>query len=281
MHSLAINPATQRQVMKFLKAPSQVLAIMGPDGAGQEYIAEYIGAELLDAPIENLENHASIIRLSKPEGKTELPIESVRELTKKLAIKAISRRLVLIEEADTLSLEAQNALLKTLEQPPTNTFFILTLNSPLLPTVMSRAQIINVRPVSLTQALSHYKASDSKIKSAWSISEGAPQLLDDIINSEGSSKALDEAKRFITSTKYERALIIDDISKDRRGSLDFLEALSKVLKALHHAQIKKDSSRKMTEYIVSRRLIDKTVEIISANGLTKLALLNLVMNLRV
>ncbi len=59
-----------------------------------------------------------------------------------------SRKLVLIENVHKLKTEAQNALLKSLEEPGEQNMFILTTRFPLqvLPTIFSRCQIINCSP---------------------------------------------------------------------------------------------------------------------------------------
>ena len=74
-----------------------------------------------------------------------LSIESVREMIARLAYTPINQkqRVAIILSLDSASEEAQNALLKTLEEPPNSTQFILTCQnlSKILPTVKSRCQI--------------------------------------------------------------------------------------------------------------------------------------------
>lgn len=75
-----------------------------------------------------------------------LGIAEVRELQKWLILKPFqnSQKIVLITSAHTLTIPAQNALLKTLEEPPAQALIILSapLADFLLPTVVSRCQII-------------------------------------------------------------------------------------------------------------------------------------------
>ncbi|MBP8590888.1 hypothetical protein KBI33_00240 [Candidatus Shapirobacteria bacterium] len=77
-------------------------------------------------------------------------IEAVRQAKIWLARKPFSgnKKIVIIVEAQNLTLPAQNALLKTLEEPPANSRLILTIPNPalLLPTVVSRCQIIHLQP---------------------------------------------------------------------------------------------------------------------------------------
>lgn len=79
--------------------------------------------------------------------KKKIPIEAVRELVTMLALTAHrSRRIIIIEPAETMTRDAANALLKTLEEPPAYTLFILVSHRPgkLLPTLRSRCRLIAV-----------------------------------------------------------------------------------------------------------------------------------------
>ncbi len=73
-------------------------------------------------------------------------VDMIRDLKKQLAIQSVKNqpKTALIPEAEKLTPQAQNALLKTLEEPPANTTIILVTPSidKLLPTVISRCQIV-------------------------------------------------------------------------------------------------------------------------------------------
>ncbi len=78
--------------------------------------------------------------------KSSLTIKQVQDLNTPLSISARLPRLVWIEAANLLTIPAQNALLKMLEEPPASTNFYLTLDSAasLLPTIRSRCTLINL-----------------------------------------------------------------------------------------------------------------------------------------
>jgi DNA polymerase-3 subunit delta' len=82
----------------------------------------------------------------------EIGIGSVRALERELALRCDRgrRRCALIPGADRLNEEAQNALLKTLEEPPGSRLLVLTACRPgaLLPTVISRLARLRLRPLS-------------------------------------------------------------------------------------------------------------------------------------
>lgn len=80
-----------------------------------------------------------------------LKIEAVREATRILGLKPVEgqRKIVVVENVDRMTLQAQNALLKTLEEPPGAAHLILTASRVrnVLPTVVSRCQRIPFAPL--------------------------------------------------------------------------------------------------------------------------------------
>ncbi|WP_376793401.1 DNA polymerase III subunit delta' [Thermoflexus sp.] len=85
-----------------------------------------------------------------PEG-SSLKIDQVREVQRLLAHTPVEGpyRIVLFDQAEAMTTEAANALLKTLEEPPSYGVLMLIAPSPesLLPTVVSRCQILSLDPV--------------------------------------------------------------------------------------------------------------------------------------
>jgi len=83
------------------------------------------------------------------EEKKSVGIEHSRKLTKFLKEKPFNHKVKvgLILEAQYLTIEAQNALLKTLEEPPANSYLILTApkKSSLIPTVISRCFVTKLQ----------------------------------------------------------------------------------------------------------------------------------------
>lgn len=97
-------------------------------------IYEYTKQYLPEYPVIEVEDRASIL------------IEQIRNIIQRLIYMPASgsQRVVLILEADKMTAEAANCFLKTLEEPPLDTVFILTTSRPnfLLPTIRSRCQIV-------------------------------------------------------------------------------------------------------------------------------------------
>lgn len=92
-----------------------------------------------------MKNHPDVLYYEQSE---KLGIEQARKIKEYFSLKPYSAkgRAVVLEEASNLTVEAQNALLKILEELPAEAIFILASDSEsrLLPTVVSRCQIINL-----------------------------------------------------------------------------------------------------------------------------------------
>lgn len=87
--------------------------------------------------------------LKRKEDVASIGIKDIKELLPKIQLKPLKspEKAIIIEEADLLTVEAQNALLKTLEEPPINTIILLMSSSKevFLPTILSRCQIITLK----------------------------------------------------------------------------------------------------------------------------------------
>ena len=96
-------------------------------------------------------NHPDIIRVAHEKPNT-ISVDDIRsQVNNDVAIKPYSspRKVYIINEAEKMTVQAQNALLKTLEEPPEYTvILLLTANAhSLLPTILSRCVVLNMKPV--------------------------------------------------------------------------------------------------------------------------------------
>lgn len=96
-------------------------------------------------------SHPDFHSVRLPEDKLEIPVGLVRELRTSLSRLPVEgrARVVLIDPADRLNTQGQNALLKTLEEPGHETFLLLTTSRPegLLDTVRSRLAQLRILPL--------------------------------------------------------------------------------------------------------------------------------------
>src|SRR5204863_1502376 len=87
--------------------------------------------------------HQDVLTI-EPGDTGTIKIEQVRDVIDRAGYRPFEgrRRVVIVDEADAMVAPAQNALLKTLEEPPSASVFILISSTPdaLLPTVRSRCR---------------------------------------------------------------------------------------------------------------------------------------------
>jgi DNA polymerase-3 subunit delta' len=97
-------------------------------------------------------SHADLLVVSVAAGKKEIGVDRARELKRFTQLQPLSgkAKIGIIDGAHLLTVAAQNALLKTLEDPPRRSILILIANNPdaLLPTVRSRLQRVPFAPLS-------------------------------------------------------------------------------------------------------------------------------------
>jgi|GEM_PF-1255334 len=103
-------------------------------------------------------------------------IAQIHELTRSLSLTSSTPRIVWLEEAQTMTIPSQNALLKILEEPPSRTRFLLTAPSKnaLLPTILSRCSTLKLAP---TSSLPNHDSELTLLKQAILAPSGTRLLL--------------------------------------------------------------------------------------------------------
>jgi DNA polymerase-3 subunit delta' len=150
------------QILRKRRVPNAML-FSGIDGIGKETTAKAFGMALNCAnPVDAVAcqtcsscekmisgSHPDVISV-EPNG-AFIKIGQVREVAKQLRFAPFEGnwRIVIVNDAQAMNLEAANAILKMLEEPPRLTVMILTATqtTDLLPTIVSRCQQISFRPI--------------------------------------------------------------------------------------------------------------------------------------
>jgi len=120
----------------------------GIDGIGKRKFSLELSKILLD--IENIENSPDYINIY-PDGNS-IKIAQIRKLQTDIIVKPHKKyKIYIINQAESMTIEAQNALLKTLEEPPEYAIIILITSNKeaLLDTIKSRCEIIKFLPISI------------------------------------------------------------------------------------------------------------------------------------
>jgi DNA polymerase III subunit delta' len=99
--------------------------------------------------------HPDLIYIARHPKRTEVLIEQVRDFIERLGVRPLraTRRIAIIDDAETLNLPAQNALLKTIEEPPAHTVILLVTKaeSALLDTMRSRMRPVRFAPLGVAE----------------------------------------------------------------------------------------------------------------------------------
>ena len=100
--------------------------------------------------------HPDVHVIEPEKGKRDIGVGVMRSALSEAAVHPLEgdAKFFLLPEADRMNPQAQNALLKTLEEPPADTVFLLCATRPaaLLPTILSRARMIRFHPLSAEDA---------------------------------------------------------------------------------------------------------------------------------
>lgn len=278
MSQLLAHTQTLQQIDNFIHSPVHAVGLSGEAGCGKGYLAEIIACRLLD--IKSAHNHPYIYRLDAGDIKTG--IDDIRNLQNFLKLKVpgstIVKRILIIEQIDLLRHEAQNSLLKTLEEPPTDTVIIVTYSQPtsILPTIKSRLRHIKVLPIDLKTAISNLQHPETDITRAFYISNGQPALLTALLNESSDHplmKGVDAAREVLKSSRYERLSQIDKIIKNSDiPAATLLDGLYRLLNASYKQASKTKSPKDLIPYIKRLDLIEKSISDLNDNVQPKIVL---------
>lgn len=137
--------------------------LSGPHGTGKRTCANYLTQTILcaspQAPCGQCPACKKVLAGLHPdvhvvgEEEKSISVDSIRALRDQLALRPFEadRHIALIPRADRMTAQAQNALLKTLEEPAGGNVFFLLTDQPgaMLPTIVSRCRRLRFSPVSV------------------------------------------------------------------------------------------------------------------------------------
>lgn len=155
--------------------------IIGNDGIGKSIIAQYLASKILKGL--DFINSVDIVKYY-PSSNT-FGVDDVRKVIEEVNKKPYegNRKVIIMYKCDKMTAQAQNALLKTIEEPPDGVFLILLSDSleQILETVQSRCQIYKLTPLSKDEILEYidenYKSLNlEERQSAIAYSTGIPGL---------------------------------------------------------------------------------------------------------
>lgn len=180
-------------------------------------------------------NHPDIIHITH-EKPNSIGIEDIRsQLIDDVAIKPYcsSYKIYIISEAEKLTLQAQNALLKTIEEPPAYAVILLLTNNmdALLPTITSRCVKLGLRPVKESMVKEYLMEKmhipDYQAKMDASLAQGNIGKAKQLAESEDFAQVTENALRLLRrSDSMELFELVDAIkmlSADKQNIYDYLD----------------------------------------------------------
>ncbi len=123
----------------------------GEEGVGKFHFAKNLAEKIAEKNNSGTINiYPDILIIEKEEESRQITIEQARDIGKFLNLRPqiLGKRMVIVLKIHFLKQEAQNTLLKTIEEPPPDSLIILTthLEEKILPTIKSRLAKITFRP---------------------------------------------------------------------------------------------------------------------------------------
>jgi hypothetical protein len=290
MSNTVTHKHTQDLLDQFASQPSHAVLLTGPTGIGKTYLAQSLSAKLLSIAPEKLDIYPHL-RLISPDEKHTISIEAIRNLQHFLQLKTVGdqpiRRIAIIEHGEVLRAEAQNAFLKILEEPPADTVLIITASTPqaLLPTILSRVQVIPVSIPEMTVVKSHFQGrgeAAEAIERTYALSEGLPGLMEALLHDNQEHPLVNgvaAAKELITLPLPERLARVDSLSKQKEAAGYAIEALLHIARAgVTQASKAKDSKRLRQWHKVLRTAFEAQTAL-GKNANTKLVLTNMALHI--
>lgn len=183
-HEALINNFKQRCLKNTL---SHAHLIVGEDGVGKGKLANILSKFILNGDLDR--EYVDIINYSSE--KSSFGVDDVRDIIEEVYKKPFEKdkKVIIIHEGNKLTIQAQNALLKTIEEPPKGVYIIILCESLelILDTIKSRCEIYKLKPLTKSELYEYIKIKkfnyyENEIKSAIAFSEGVPGRIDRYFN---------------------------------------------------------------------------------------------------
>jgi DNA polymerase-3 subunit delta' len=235
--------------------------IVGNDGIGKSIVAKYMSAQIINKR-DDIEN-VDIVKYYP--SSSSFGVDDVRNVIHEVSKKPYEgdRKVLILYKCDKLTVQAQNALLKTIEEPPKGVYLILLSDSleMILDTIQSRCQIYKLTPLG-KEEISYYIQSkytdlteDDK-KASLAYSAGVPGKVDRFISDEKLKKLRDICiELFEDILKREKGLVLKYEELFKNSKDDKLELLDILLAYIRDIMLFKEIND--SELIVNFDKADK------------------------
>ncbi|MBS3903463.1 MAG: AAA family ATPase [Anaplasmataceae bacterium] len=232
----------------------QGFIFFGPEGVGKKTFALALAQYLESGVFDEAVGWCTDLKIISPQGKT-IGIDEAREVRSYLSQTPLSssRKMIVVDDAHKLTPQAQNALLKIVEEPPAHSFIILIAHDYelLLPTLFSRLPKIYFAPLAISEVSSWLLEKGVERGRAEQLARrarGAPGLAWRFEFDEDLRFIYDAVHRLLRSSPSEVAATLKTmVVEDKFDVLTFLDALIVIV------QEEKKNGRFMTTALTMRR----------------------------
>jgi DNA polymerase-3 subunit delta' len=231
-----IHPASDHILSLLMKNLPQSLLITGPEGIGLSAVSRYVAESISKIFITVLPEKDEKVDIEKG----TINVASIRKLYDQTRTKSVGNRIILIDYAERMTVQAQNAFLKLLEEPGVGTYFILATHTPtrLLPTVASRVQSIELIPLNAGQTeafINTLNVTDIHIRAQLLfMADGLPaelsRLTQNSVYFDAKVAIVRDARELLQGSTYKKLLIAQKYKDDREATLGLLTAASNILR---------------------------------------------------
>lgn len=180
----------------FRSSFSHANLISGDDGIGKSIVAKYLADRIMNK--EDTTECVDIVHCYP--SKASFGVDDVRNIIEEVNKKPYEKdkKVLILHECSKMTIQAQNAFLKTIEEPPKGVYLILLSDSleNILDTIQSRCQVYKLTPLSKEDMLEYIEYKYSEISSqdkqaALAYSTGIPGKVDKFINDDNLKKLRD------------------------------------------------------------------------------------------
>lgn len=271
-----IHPMSEKLLVAICNKFPQSLLVTGDVGVGLSTIGRYIAELRRVKPMVILPEKDEKIDIEKG----IIGVDSMRRLLDDVRTKTSGDRIVIIDYAERMTHQAQNAFLKLLEEPSENTYYILVSSSvsKLLPTITSRTECLTIRPVTIEQSnelLDSLGVTDAvKRSQLLFMGGGRPAELYRLTNNNdyfaSRSESVRDARELLRGTVYQKLLIAHKYKDNRSMVLTLLLDVSNILKRSIITNPNVDTIKKINSILDS-------YTIIQSNGNIRLCLARIIL----
>lgn len=235
------NDKTKESLLASVKAGrlSHSILLSGEKGNGVNYLALLLACELLGVTsTKELYSHPAVRIMEGDTGvRREYSVGAMRELIGEMSNTSIDSesRIVILKNCERFNTSSANAFLKTLEEPRSDVYFILTTNdiSSIIPTIRSRCSIYQVGDVSEEEAgeyLEEISRDDDIIENLIRIYGGnigkSKRCLEDPARYALLKNSIDIYNLLLRGDAYEVAKAIYRYNRDKNSIAVILEDLT-------------------------------------------------------